>query len=118
VSALIYSREALRESHEVQEAEEQKESPQLSIFDRVPADAPMPDGLVLGYWADWLGERGEFVSREKYLASMPVERVRAGQVQEQPTVQPPAQQPARERASRRRKAAAGSSAEMLPGLEG
>ena len=117
MSALIYSREALRESHVAQEAGEKKKSPQLSIFDQVPVDAPMPDGLVLGYWADWLGEHGEFVSREKYLASMPVERVRAGQVQEQPAMQPPAPRLARVRASKRRKAAAGSSAELLPGLE-
>jgi hypothetical protein len=118
VSALIYSREALRESHVAQEAEEQRESPQLSIFDQVPVDAPMPDGLVLGYWADWLGEHGEFVSREKYIASMPVERVRVPQVQVQEQEPTAAQPRARERAGRRRKAAGRSSAEMLPGLEG
>lgn len=117
MSALIYSREALRESHEAQEAEEQRESPQLSIFDQVPVDAPMPDGLLLGYWADWLGERGEWVSREKYLATMPVERVRTPQVQEQRAARPQAQQPARERVSRKRRTAGGSNAELLPGLE-
>jgi hypothetical protein len=101
VSALIYSREALRESHDAQQAEEQRTSPQLSIFDQVPIDAPMPEGLVLGYWADWLGERGEFVSREKYLATMPIERVRCARSDACLVVQPDAVQPKR-KAHRRR----------------
>jgi len=72
VSAPIYSRQALIESRELEEQQAGAPS-QLSIFDQVPEDAPMPDGLVLGYWADWLGE---YVSRDKYLTSCPISRVR------------------------------------------
>lgn len=71
MTAPLYSRRALTQSRDAEAA------PPLfadrTSFDRVPLDAPMPEGLVLGYWADWLGE---FVSRDKYVASMPIDRVR------------------------------------------
>jgi hypothetical protein len=102
MSALIYSREALHESRETQAAEEQKASPQLSIFDQVPVDAPMPEGLVLCYWADWLGERGEFVSREKYLATMPIERVRAQKSDAAPAIEQDPAMPRKKAGSKRR----------------
>ena len=38
-----------------------------SLLDQVPPDAPMDEGLVLGYWN---GER--FVSRERWLATAPI----------------------------------------------
>lgn len=109
MSALIYSREALRESRETQAAEQGSEPQQISIFDQVPIDAPMPEGLVLGYWADWLGE---FVSRERYLTSCPIDRVRAPGG-EPCTLQPPVHKPT----SRKRKAARTASEATLPGLE-
>ena len=110
MSALIYSREAWRESREAQAAEEKRESLQLSIFDQVPLDAPMPEGLVLGYWADWLGE---FVSREKYLASMPIERVRALKSDAVPAIEHDPAMP-RKKAGSGRRTPSGSNAELFP----
>jgi hypothetical protein len=110
MSALIYSREALHESRETQAAEEQKASPQLSIFDQVPVDAPMPEGLVLGYWADWLGE---FVSREKYLASMPIQRVRTPRSDAAPAIEHDPAMP-RKKAGSRRRPSPDSNAELFP----
>jgi hypothetical protein len=113
MSALIYSREALHESRETQAAEERKASPQLSIFDQVPVDAPMPEGLVLGYWADWLGE---FVSREKYLTSCPIDRVRAPKCEAAPVGRPDPDGKQKKAGSKRRPAGA-SNAGVLPGFE-
>ena len=113
MSALIYSREALHESREAQAAEEKRESPQLSIFDQVPVDAPMPEGLVLGYWADWLGE---FVSREKYLTSCPMDRVRAPTNETVPVSQGDREGPHKKVGSKRRPSHA-PSVGVLPGFE-
>jgi hypothetical protein len=70
---VTYSRAALqqfREQKERQEALVPEAPPAKSLFtlDDVPADAPMDEGIVLGFWN---GER--FVSREKWLATAPVE---------------------------------------------
>ncbi len=111
MSTPIYSREALRESRESQEAQQRNDDPQLSIFDRVPLDAPMPDGLVLGYWADWLGE---YVSRETYLTKCPLDRVRAPKAEEGPApIEPSAD---KEQAESQRRFSRTGTAGMLPGF--
>ena len=73
MSAPIYSRRALVEARVVEREQAGAAPEEKTIFDLVPLDAPMPEALILGYWADWLGE---FVSRDRYLASMPIDRVR------------------------------------------
>ena len=79
MSALPYSREALRQARERRAAPAPADSldgaapkQQLSIFDEVPQDTPMPAELTIAYWADW---RGEFVSREVYLGTIPINRL-------------------------------------------
>lgn len=71
MSAAIYSRDALRQAREGRQPAAPAE--ERCIFDEVPLDAPMSGDLVIGFWADWLGE---YVSWERYIATCPVERLR------------------------------------------
>jgi hypothetical protein len=112
MSAPLYSRDALRESRAIQQAQQRDDDPQLSIFDQVPVDAPMPDGLVLGYWADWLGE---YVSRETYLTKCPLDRVRAPKEEEASIPRDPSAE--KKQAESRRRASRASAAGMLPGFK-
>ena len=67
-SPLCYSREALRQAR----AQREVQPATSTICDQVPIDAPMAEGLLIGFWADWLGE---FVSWDKYITTCPIDRL-------------------------------------------
>lgn len=62
-----YSREELRRVRAAREANAGHPKQQLPLLEQVPADAPMDDGIVIGFWN---GER--FVSWEKWRATAPI----------------------------------------------
>ena len=63
----VYSREELRRVRAARETNAALPRQQLSLLEQVPPDAPMDDGIVIGFWN---GER--FVSWEKWRATAPI----------------------------------------------
>lgn len=62
-----YSREELHRVRAAREANPGQPGQQLSIVEGVPADTPMDDGMVLGFWN---GKR--YLSWEKWHATAPI----------------------------------------------
>ena len=62
-----YSREELRRVRAAREAAAAGPAHQLTLLEQIPADAPMDDGIVIGFWN---GER--FVSWQKWRATAPI----------------------------------------------